>query len=190
MSNTLLGYGAFADVIDLGDGTVAKAYRRRRHTVRADIPLDLHDRLTRRLFQVEAQAYDQLQGVPELETYLPRYFGRLDPAALGLPTSGQEEHLQGCGIRLERLVGSEDKIGNLPAELLNEAESVLKRIHESIGRAWVWDACAFYPGSRRALTLIDFALWRDLAEVTEFLEVDGYLADHVLRLTGLDDSAA
>src|SRR6266446_4302868 len=61
-----LNDGAFADVFDLGDGSVAKVYRRTSHTHGPVLDWDDHDFITRRLYDVEVNAYERLQAFPEL----------------------------------------------------------------------------------------------------------------------------
>jgi hypothetical protein len=186
---TFLNHGAFADVIALDDGTVIKAFRRQRHASRPD-DWTVHDQITRRLFRTEAESYERLLPHSDLQIYLPHYYGRIDPTEVPLPNSGKGEHLKDCGFRLERLSGEEDKMGVLPDELQAEIDVILERIAEILGNVWVYDASAFYPGKNARFTLIDFGFWRDLADVTTLLEEEGYLSEHVLKLTGLWDCTA
>jgi hypothetical protein len=108
---TLIANGCFAQVFDMGDGTVVKAFRRKRHVARPKEWTD-HDRITRLLWRTEAEVYEHLQSVPDVLPYIPRYYGRVDPITLGLPQDlPKGPHLSGCGLRLDRRPGRRTRVG-------------------------------------------------------------------------------
>jgi hypothetical protein len=186
----LLGSGAFADVFDIGDGTVIKAYRRQRHAPAAasDGWID-HDRITRLLWRTEAESYERLQPHHDVNTFVPIYHGRVDPVALGLPQDLEKgPHVPGCGIRLEKLRGEESKIAHLPSLLIARAEIVLERIGEICGRINLWDASCIRPGPRTEFAVIDFSHSDDYGEVCEILERRGCLPESTCAILRLDQS--
>lgn len=164
----ILGRGDFADVLDLEDGTVVKAFRREQHTGRGADWRD-ENALTTELFAAEARAYETLMGLPELAVYVPRFLGRVDPCAL-VGDPGQEIYVQGCGIWMERIPGDAVKFGHLRIEIKEELQPILVRLAEAVAPDNVWDCSCFWPGSRAKATFIDFAVWNNFLECTDILE--------------------
>jgi len=60
MTITRLGHGAYADVLDMTDGTVVKAYRREAFGNGPVQDWRDHDALTRGFFEAEASTYERL----------------------------------------------------------------------------------------------------------------------------------
>ena len=179
----LLATGASAAVYDHGDGTVLKI------GIRPTIPLGNeadHDFLVRAFFANERRAYERLQAVPELAAYVPRYYGPEEVAADLLDPPKGKVVVAGTGLRLERLSGTEEKIGCLPPDLLDLADAALGRIKDVIGIGYPWDASAFYPGTRAPVTIIDFAHWDEQEGYLVVLKRDGTLSsqhrDFITRL--------
>ncbi len=187
LSPTLLGSGAFAHVFDMRDGTVVKAYYRQRHASRPIDDWTDPDRITRLLWRTEAEAYERLQSLEDLRPFVPKFYGRVDPHALGLPQYlPRGPHLPECGLRLEKITGEDRKLAHLERQLQQKAEVVLEKIRDSCGRLDVWDASCFCPGSCADFTLIDFAVSDDYGEVCEILDRRGALPQQTLRLLRLD----
>ena len=131
--------------------------------------------------------YEHLQSVPDVLPYIPRYYGRVDPITLGLPQDlPKGPHLSGCGLRLERINGQDEKIAHVAPPLLQQAEAVLERVNDLIARLDVWDASCFHPGSQAAFTLIDFGLAEDYGVLSDALEKQGALSEHVTTVFRLD----
>lgn len=175
---TRLASGAFADVLDMRDGTVVKAYRRQPHTSRPVEDWRDHEALTRGFFEAEAAAYERLSGHPELRVFAPRFLGRIDPAQISdLAEPPEEGYVRHCGFRLERIPGKDVKVSRLPEPLRAEVEMILERLRDEVQAGHVWDASCFVPGSRSPFTLIDFATWDDFTDLQMLLEQQGCLSD-------------
>lgn len=172
--------GGFADIIDLGDGTVAKVYRHHRHCY-DDVEDDTHhDFITQKLFEVEARAYECIQSEPNLTNCTPRYFGRLDTKTLALgPSSTGEPYLPGCAFRIERLSGADRKIATVGEPLRSEIERSLQAIRQKVGDLHTIDASCFVPGPRGKFVLIDFALWTGLSDAQLHLSSNRELTPQV-----------
>jgi hypothetical protein len=178
---SILASGNFADIIDLGDGTVVKAFRRNSHTNRSDVSQEDQDALTRGFFLNEARAYEALQSHADLEIFVPKFAGRIDPTQLEVAELRADAYVVGCGLRLERLDGHAVKIANLPRDVQMRVEAVLEQMQERIGLQDPWDGSCFIPGSRAEFTVIDFATWNDWLEYYEMLEQHGELTDSARR---------
>jgi hypothetical protein len=179
---SILEAGNFADILDLGDGTVVKAFRRLGHTHRTDIAQEDQDALTRGFFLNEARAYEALQNHPDLEVFVPRFEGRMDPTQLEVPgQTGANVYVAGCGLRLERIHGEAVKIAHLAPDMQTRVEEVLETMQERIGLRDPWDGSCFVPGSRAVFTVIDFATWNDWYEYYEMLEERGTLTESARR---------
>ena len=180
---TLLARGASAAVYDLGDGTVLKA------GIRSLAPIGNaadHDFLVRAFFLFERKAYERVGADPDLSLFTPRYYGPSDEGWRQLVPPPGKLLVEGTGFRIEKLAGAEEKVGCLPPDLLEIADNVLIRIKEVMGLADPFDASAFFPGSRAAVTVIDFAHWEQIDASFVSLNREGTLSagqrDFVLRL--------
>lgn len=171
--HTLLSSGESAAVYDLGDGTILKAGTRSVAPIgnAAD-----HDFLVWAFCRNERRAYERLQTHPDLELLVPRYFGPFEDGVLAVEPPAGKVLVAGTGLRLERLSGTEAKIGNLPDDLLTIANTVLDRIKEIVGGN-PYDASAFYPGPRAAVTIIDFAHWDHIHDYLSILTRRGTLTE-------------
>lgn len=170
--------GAFADVLDMADGTVVKAYRRQQHTSGPVQDWRDHEALTRGYFEFEAAAYERLQRYPDLLVFTPRFLGRIDPAALSdLEDPPELGYLRACGIRLEKVPGEDIKVSRLSQQLRTEVEAVLDRLRDEVQAGHVWDASCFVPGTRAPFTLIDFATWDDFSDWHMQLKEQGTFSD-------------
>jgi hypothetical protein len=179
---TLVNRGDFADILDLGDDTVVKAFRHNSHTKRQDVSREDEDLFTRGYFLTEARAYEDLQHHPELEIYVPKFFGRIDPCTLDLPAGiASGDYVQGCGLRLERIVGVDRRISALEQPVRDRVEAVLERMQTTIRLGNPWDGCCFVPGRRAEFALIDFSTWDDWYDSYQVLERDGRLSDAARR---------
>jgi hypothetical protein len=188
---TFLSHGAFADVFDLGDGTVAKVFRRIQHT-NADVKdWSDHEFITRRLFRGETTAYERLQTQPDLVACIPQYYGTLTIDALDLSSSRPAEPLMAdCALRLELIPGSDTKVAHVEQPLLGQIEAVLWKISELADRVNVWDSSCFIPGLRGPFTVIDFAMWDDLADAQLYLDEHGFIPEELRKLYSLDVTTA
>ena len=174
MALSKIGNGDFADVFDMGDGTVVKAFRRLQHTG-GDVGdwID-EDALTTELYAAEARAYERLQQICDLALFTPVYYGRIDPCNLpDLTAHEQCKYVSGCGIRLERISGTAVKFGLQDRERKEEMRGVLERIETELAPGNVWDSSCFVPGSRQWFTLIDFAVWDNFDDCVEVLYEQG-----------------
>jgi hypothetical protein len=174
----LIAHGAFADVFDLGDATVAKIFRRTKHTNDAVRDWADHDFLTSCLFAIEVDAYERLQRRPDLSAYLPRYYGRLDDPSVFLQNSSTgQPFVSACALRLELIPGRDIKAGLVNETLRDDVDQVLWEISDFVGRVNVWDCSCFVPGSRTPFTIIDFAMWDDLSDAQHYFDRHGRLPD-------------
>lgn len=174
----LIDRGGTADVLELPQGRVLKAFRRRAHTNDIVTEWNDHDAITRAQFRAEARAYEQLQVHRSLEIYVPCYFGRIDPIeVLQLPAS-DETYVRGCGLILERIPGCALKLAHVDDLIEEKVSIVMEELRDTLGLDQVWDASCFVPGTRAPFTVIDFALWN--AEEYEIeLSEGGRLTDIV-----------
>ena len=139
-------------MFDLGDGRVLKAF--------PDMELPVNPKADPRFiptvaFAAECCAYERLQVYTDLEPYTPQFFGPVDPNDFLFDST--KSYSSGCGLVLELLRGKESKISGLPEPIHAKAEEVLEAMKEHIGIDDPWDGSGFVPGSRRPVTLIDFA---------------------------------
>lgn len=171
MAFALIGSGAFADVFDLGDGTVVKAYKRISHSGEVWDWQD-HDALTVEMFAAEARAYETLRNIPDLAVYAPIFYGRSDPCSLVDPKQA-EEYVAGCGLVLEMIAGKDTKVASPHFPSKAEIEPILERFANEVTSGNVWDSSCFIPGSRAQFTFIDFAVWEHLLECEEMLTDQG-----------------
>lgn len=170
--------GAFADVLDMCDGSVVKAYRRQRHTDRAVQDWRDQDALTQGFFEAEVAIYERLSHHPDLAVFAPRFLGRVDPCGLSaLADPPEEGYIRNCGLRLEKILGKDIKVSQLQEPIRGEVEKVLERLREEVGAGHVWDASCFVPGSQAKFTLIDFATWDGWTSFQSLLEECGRLTD-------------
>ena len=178
----LLNRGAFADVFDVGDGTVIKVFRRIQQTHSPVREWSDHDFIIRQLFAAEVAAYERLQDRQNLVKYVPRYFGTINASDLGIVSPNPTEpHVEGCALRLERIVGTDMKVALVPNPIRQAVESVLEEIRDVAGRINVWDCSCFIPGPRADFAVIDFALWDDWVDVQLYLEENGSIPEDVRR---------
>ncbi len=167
--------GGCADIYELSEERVLKAFRRRSHTNAFGIvDWEDHDAITRAQFRAEALAYEHLQAHPSLEIYVPRYFGRVDPIEFLQLEPDDQRYLGGCGLVLERIPGRARKMSCVESALEQQVSKVLEQIRDTLGLDHVWDGSCFAPGSRAPFTVIDFALW-DAGDYEMALAKDGRL---------------
>lgn len=173
-----LASGAFADVLDIGDGSVVKAYRRQQHTSRPVEDWRDHEALTRGFFEAEATTYERLSKHPDLAVFAPRFLGRIDPVAISdLAQPPERGYVRHCGFRLERVPGQDIKVSRLPEPLRDEVETILERLRDEVQAGHVWDASCFVPGIRFPFTLIDFATWDEFTDFQMLLKDQGRFND-------------
>jgi hypothetical protein len=177
MAPPVIGRGDFADVLDLGDGKVVKAFRREEHNGSGADWRD-EDLLTEELFAAEVRAYEKLTTIPDLAFFAPEYFGTVDPHSLRVDP---EIYVEGCGILLERIPGEAIKFGDLPPEIRDELLPLLRRFEKEVTAGDVRDCSCFIPGSRAEVALIDFAHWEHLNDCADILGQLGYFTEQQRR---------
>jgi hypothetical protein len=152
--------GGNADLFDIGDARVMKAFRRKSYF--ATPPLDWrdHEAMTRAMFRTEARAYERLQRHPDLAPYAPNYYGIENPhRVLHDLSDADSRYVGGCGLVLERIAGVATKLSSLDKIVQTKIAAVLKRFRDELDIEYVWDASCFVPGSRAPFTVIDFSTW-------------------------------
>lgn len=147
--------GAFADIYDLENGTVLKAFRRKSHIHGAVVDWYDHDLLTKAHFVAEARAYESISDQHDLSKYIPKYFGRANPVEL----LGSDEYVMGCGFIIEFIQGRAVKLCYATSDILEVLNKVVDELSVLLTGVNVGDASYFSPGLRAGFTLIDFALW-------------------------------
>ncbi|MEQ9342369.1 MAG: hypothetical protein RIN53_04805 [Gammaproteobacteria bacterium] len=163
--------GGFADIYQISESQVLKAYRSQLQAHNPMGNMEDHDLVTQAHFRAEANAYESLQRFEKFKPYLPRFYGIADPCSLLQNQQESGKFVEGCGLLLEFLPGRAVKICNLEQDIKVTAENVLDEISEILENLNVWDSSAFSPGTQSEVTLIDFALW-------ESQEYEEYLFDH------------
>jgi hypothetical protein len=147
-----------ADIWDLGDGTILKAFRQSPRSHRLCInDMSDHNLLTRFICDQEIKAYKLLSKNIELSKYIPIFYKEYDPSVLD---TKDVKYVQGAGFILEKLDGKDCKINELEIEkrnainpILCEIDTVLSELNLSIQ-----DASCFYISSE-LFKIIDFAYW-------------------------------
>ena len=85
--------------------------------------------------------------------------------------------MPGCGLRLERIDGRATKLAALDHDVREAVKKILWRILDAVEPGNVWESSCFVLGSRAAFTIIDFALWDGVDDLSEPLERCGHLSD-------------
>ena len=177
---TFLNSGAFADVFDMGDGYVAKVFRRKPCTHEPVIDWEDHDWIVRMVCNVELAAYAKVALDPEIADHFPRCHGII--SAIDVPPAARgPRYVAGCAFRIERVNGHDQKVGLLRPPLRPRADLVLARVKELCPRIETVDASCFVPGPRAAFSLIDFALWRDMGDAQMILGQTGKVPTELRR---------
>jgi len=191
MGISRIAHGAYADVLDMKDGTVVKAYRRQTFTTRPVEDWRDHDAITRAFFEAETKTYERIQRHTELALFTPEFHGRIDPCGLqDLIDAPELGYVRNCGIRLERIAGEDIKVAHLEPLMQAEVERVLWRLRDEVAAGNVWDASCFIPGSRERFTLIDFATLNMFVDCLEQLERDGRFSNQQMEQWGLRHEAS
>jgi hypothetical protein len=176
----MIGHGAFADVIRRTDNTVVKIFRRQ--IVTHDPPLVPADNdvVIRATWDEECGCYELLASHPALEKYAAKYFGRVSVTEV-LDERGESvlsDYVPDCAFELELVPGVAEKIRNLSENWLNLADSVFDRF-ATIGILKSYDGCAFVPGTRAELTLVDFSPMVRWTSLTDILADAGQLPQDI-----------
>ena len=179
-----IGGGAFSEVFDLGNGRVLKAFPNTKLAVAPEADPRFIPTVS---FAAEYCAYQRLQVYTDLEPYAPRFFGAIDPNDFLLDST--KSYSSGCGLLLELLRGKEDKIFSLPEPIRAKAEEVLEAMQERVGIDNPWDGSGFVPGSRRPVTLIDFATPSErFAGLDEIVSYHGTIPDQFEHALGITEA--
>lgn len=183
---TFLDRGAFADVYDLHDGSVVKAFRRVSHVAGEVVDWGDHDFLTRRVFEIECGAYERTHQRPDLSNYVPEFYGPVDEAVLGLTVANDgSSFVNKCAFRMEKIPGRAQKISGVAPGMRAAVSEVLTRISTVAGHVDVIDASCFVPGTRAEFTIIDFGLWKDLPDAGMLLDERKHLSADARRLLSI-----
>jgi hypothetical protein len=166
--------GACADVWDMGDGTVVKAFRRQAHTTAPPVEWEDHDFVSWLLAAVEMKAYERVRSDHEIAVFVPEYFGAFDAHALPPSPSGLP-YISDAAFRIEKISGEAIKIARVPNPPQQDIEKVLERIAEVAGRVNVWDCSCFVPAPRGPFVVIDFAYPEDVLDLSIALRDTGHL---------------
>lgn len=153
----VIGKGGFAEVLDIGNGRVLKAYLKKS---RAHGPVrcwEDHDLLTSVFFAKEVQAYRSVMSMDSIRHNFPCFYGVEDPR-LWIPNHGNR-YVPGCGIILERIPGKDRKLAHLPEAIEKRVSAVLEEALSSLREVNVWDASCFVEPNDEGIKIIDFGLW-------------------------------
>lgn len=152
----------FADVYDLGDGRVMKAFRRIVSNAKQG-DLDL---LVKGYFWTEVMAYKQISE-SDLSDYVPDFYGVVDPIELLEHSSeAQQKYVTGCGYIMSKLSGVEDKLRTFVVnekpnlEIATRLDSIYDDISHELSNLDV-DAsdCSCFVQENGQFFFIDFATW-------------------------------
>jgi hypothetical protein len=176
MVSDRIASGASADVFAIGSGRVLKAFRRKAHTSGPVSEWRDHDAMTQAEFRGEARAYERLQKCPELERFVPRYFGEAGPIALlSHVADASSRYIATCGLILEHIPGVASKLDCLEPTMLATVEALLERFREEAQIGNAEDSSCFVPGTRARFTVVDFGTWGGFAEYQRCLNKTGTL---------------
>ena len=148
--------GAFADVWDLKDGTIIKAFRSESRAHGPIVDIRDHDLLTSVFCDKEIIAYATLKEIDNVKDHIPIFYGQRNPCGL-LPVD-EDVYVKGAGFIIEKLEGKDQKIAHLPQEAKNVVEPILWILSECLSGLNVWDSSCFFE-SDTCFKVIDFALW-------------------------------
>lgn len=176
-----VGRGAFSEVFAIDEARILKAFR---DVAVTGAPSSDPRFVPTIAFAAELAAYERLQSHSDLEPYFPQFFGAADPNDFLLDSG--EAFSSGCGLVLELIPGEPRKLSELPKPVLSEAEKVLDEVKERIGVDDPWDGSGFVPGTRRAVTLIDFATpTAHLVALDDLISQHGSLPGRFERALGI-----
>lgn len=179
--NTLIGTGAFGDILRLDDGTVVKLFRRMEVTHDPiETPVD-HEVVIRAVWDAEASAFELAAKTPGLGEYLVPFHGRcrITDVIDGTGQSIATRYVLDCGIRLAFVPGRAEKVAHMQKHpLFPEIDKYLDRLADS-GIKSPYDGSVFVPGLNKPFTVIDVATWEAMAELTGALAMTGRLPDHI-----------
>lgn len=165
----LIEKGAFADIWDLNDGTVFKAFRSVARSHGDIVDIRDHDLLTSVFCAKEISAYRNLKDVSGIKEYIPTFYGKENPYDILVDVDGI--YVENAGFLLEKVSGKDSKIAHLSQSEKDLVEPVLWEISHCTEDLIVWDASCFFI-SENNFKIIDFALW----ESSSVYEC--YLYDH------------
>lgn len=176
----MIGHGAFADVIRRTDNTVVKMFRRMIVTQDPPlVPAD-NDAVIRATWDEECGCYELLASHPELEKYAAKYFGRVSVTEV-LDDRGKSvlsDYVPDCAFELEFVPGVAEKIIYLSEDWRTRVDAVLDGFAR-IGIRRSNDGCAFVPGVRAELTLVDFSPMVEWTRLTDILADAGQLPQDI-----------
>ena len=175
MSNpVMIGNGSFADIWDLQDGTVLKAYRSESRLLSGYDIVDIqdHDLLTSVYCYMEKEAYLNLRQIRNVNMHLPEFIGQKDPAMI--LSNMNNTYVKGAGLIIEKVEGKDQKSVDLsPAKKLC-VEPVLSTSKQNLSNLYTYDSVSdsscFYE-SKNKFKIIDFGLW-------DASDYECYLHDH------------
>jgi hypothetical protein len=172
---TKLCSSGVADVWDLHDGRVLKAFRSepRAHGLEVG-DINDHDLVTAAICSKEVKAYLKTTEIKELEPYIPEFFGQVDPCVV--LTCSNCKYVAGAGFIIEKIDGKDNKVRELTENILESIRPISDVLANLIQPLRVIDASIFYC-SENNFKLIDFAYW-DYSEYQCQLQDGGRLTSH------------
>jgi len=138
--------GGYADVWDMNDGTVIKAYRSEARSHGRVVDIQGHNLLTSVFCAKELNAYNYLANVSGVKEYIPKFFGQVNPC--GILLECKEKYVGSAGLRLEKVEGQNKKISNLEQADQKIVEEKLWEILQHLNSVNVWDASCFYVSEK------------------------------------------
>lgn len=151
-----IGKGAFADVWDLHNGTVLKAFRSESRAPGEVIDIRDHDLLTNVFCAQEINAYLKLKEIENVNDFIPAFHGRKEP--IGFLPDSEGPYVKGAAFIIEKINGSDQKVANLPQRSKESVEPILWLLSDSLNDLNVWDSSCFFESFSK-FKIIDFALW-------------------------------
>ncbi len=151
----ILASGAYADVWDMNDGTVIKAFKSKQRAHGNLVDIRDHDLLTKMFHAKEIESYEILITNKNINKFIPKYYGLVNPCEK-LP-KGSNQYVEGAGILLEKIEGKDRKVAYLE-DLKLVVDEILTEMTYHLNGVCVWDASCFYE-SETNFKIIDFSIW-------------------------------
>lgn len=178
-TKSLVGEGGYSHIFAYDADTVIKLFRRQR-IVEGEIAEEGdHEVVLRAVFDAECSAYERLAQYPDLARFAPHFYGRVVVPDVLSPTgeSIAASYLPDCAYRIQRIPGTDCKLGQLTGSALqSEIEKFLVAL-EVLGICYTCDGSVFVPGIGTPFMLIDFATWDAMADLANGLIANGRLTD-------------
>ena len=162
MAVLLSDSSCFADVYDLNDGRVLKAFRRKfNNENQSDFDL-----LVKGYFWKEVEGYIVVSE-SDFSKYIPEFHGVCDPHEIlqHIPDY-EQKYVSNCGFIIDKLIGTENKLRVFATNetLSHECVNELDRMSDEISillRGLDVDVsdCSCFVGEDESFKFIDFSAW-------------------------------